>query len=194
MSDIQSVLLLIAIIFGALLWRYPDEIRRLITRTKNIEISKKGVKIDFAVQSAIESFEKKGAEVPSETEIEHQLEPLKGFRRVLWVDDNPGNVESEAMTLLGLGWQVDLAYNNDHAVRLANHFPYDLLVSDIGRSPPETTTAGLELPSKLRNAGLEPPPIVYYVGVAEQPTTKDGHPVTDRPDTLFAAIDKALSQ
>lgn len=192
MSDTQSILVFALLVFVIIVWRFPSAFRGILNRTKELEISKDRIKITFAVQSAIESFRQKGAEVPSEKQIEHQLHPLQGYHRVLWVDDNPTNNIFEIETLLGLGWQVDIADTNDHAARLMGQFQYDLIISDIGRSPPETPTAGLDLPTKLRQDGVKMRPIVYYIGTAERAETDDGFPVTDRPDTLFVAIQQAL--
>ena len=123
--------------------------------------------IEFAVESAKKSFEHKGVEVPLESAILSELNPLISYRRILWVDDNPPNNTFELETLLGLGYQVDLAMTNEHAARLASTFAYDLILSDIGRSPPETALAGLELPKVLRQSLRDLPPIIYYTGEAD---------------------------
>lgn len=197
MSDAVQVALfffgLLFLIFLVLTFKFPDEVRYLISRIRGMEISKDRVAIDFAVESAKKSFEQKGAEVPPESAIRTQLIPLIAQRRILWVDDKPSNNVFEVETLLGLGYQVDLAMTNEHAARLTSTFAYDLILSDIERPSPEPSHAGLELPKVLLQSLPDLPPLIYYTGQATDPQTPDGYPVTDEPSALFRAIGQAMS-
>jgi CheY-like chemotaxis protein len=121
---------------------------------------------------------------------EAQLERFPSGR-VLWVDDRPADNRLETQALRALGVDVDVAATNAEATAYVAARDYDVVVSDIGRGPPEERTAGLRLPAQLAAAGRVLP-LVYYVGRAEQPRTPGGELVVDAPSALFAELRRRL--
>jgi CheY-like chemotaxis protein len=175
------------IVFLVLAFRFPDELKELLRRTKSVSITPKGLVLEL-VEKAVEEKEHRK---PAPNEVRPVLERIPPQSRVLWVDDAPSNNRLEIQALRALDVDVDTATSNDEAVLYATADGYDLVLSDIGRAPPQESNAGLALPALLHAAGLEVP-IAYYVGHAESPQTPDGHPVFDRPTDLLEFIAETL--
>jgi DNA-binding NtrC family response regulator len=85
-------------------------------------------------------------------------------KRVLWVDDNPGNNLHEAGVLAKLQIDVVTERSTDEAMRrLATDVEgFDLVISDWDR-PAEGADAGLRLLQRLRAEG-HGLPVIYYHG------------------------------
>lgn len=176
------------IVGGALLWRFPEEVRSLVRRTAAIKISREGI----AWQIFEEAVEQKEGRKPVAAQIRPLLRALPNGQ-LLWVDDAPANNRLEIQALRETGVEIDTAVSNEEAAAYARSRGYDLVISDIGRSSPlEDDRAGLMLPSELRAAGSKAP-VIYYVGKAERPETESGEPVFDTPSELLAQVEKALS-
>jgi CheY-like chemotaxis protein len=176
------------IVGGALLWRFPEEVRSLVRRTAAIKVSREGI----AWQIFEEAVEQKEGRKPAAAQIRPLLRALPSGR-LLWVDDAPANNRLEVQALREMGVEIDTAVSNEEAAAYAGSRSYDLVISDIGRSSPlEDDRAGLMLPSLLRAAGSEVA-VIYYVGRAELPETDSGEPVFDAPSKLLAHIEEALS-
>jgi CheY-like chemotaxis protein len=87
---------------------------------------------------------------------------------ILWVDDHPSNNRNEARMLRSFGALITFAATTDEALHAlqtgAEHPPFDLILSDISRDPPEPDPkAGLAMLSRLRYAGFHQPVIFYVV-------------------------------
>lgn len=182
------VAVFLLIVGGALLWRFPEEVRSLVRRTAAIKISREGI----AWQIFEEAVVQKEGRKPAAAQIRPLLRALSSGR-LLWVDDAPANNRLEVQALREMGIDIDIAVSNAEAAAYARSRSYDLVISDIGRSSPlEDDRAGLMLPSVLGAAGNEAA-VIYYVGRAEQPETESGEPVFDAPSKLLAHVEKALS-
>jgi CheY-like chemotaxis protein len=176
------------IVGGALLRRFPEEVRSLVRRTAAITVSREGIAWKIFEEAVIEKEGRK----PAAKQIRLLLRGLKEGQ-VLWVDDAPANNRLEVQALREMGVEIDTAVSNAEAIAYARSQSYDLVISDIGRSSgPEDDKAGLVLPSVLRGTGIEVP-VVYYVGKAEQPQTESGEPVFDAPSKLLAHVETQLS-
>jgi CheY-like chemotaxis protein len=80
-------------------------------------------------------------------------------KRLLWVDDRPGNNQSEMRLLEDtLHVTIDISKSTDDALEKTKKSTYDLIVSDLGR--PEGREAGLDLLRKLR-PDSQTPFIIY---------------------------------
>jgi hypothetical protein len=183
-----SIVGLLLVIFLVLLWRFPAEMRDLLTRFLRFEMSADGFAIQFMAK-AVE--EKEHRQVPR-SELVPMASRIRKLR-VLWVDDHPDNNRLEAQALRALGGEVDFATSNAEAVAYARANAYDIVVSDIGRDPPQPTEDGLALPERLSEV-VSPLRLVYYVGHATAPESPDGHPVVDDPTELFDALGQLAAE
>jgi CheY-like chemotaxis protein len=103
-----------------------------------------------------------GESAPTPTSVVEDFVALT--RRVLWVDDRPGNNAYEIAALKGRGVQVDLATSTTQALEILRREPnYDALVTDMGRveEGENVRTAGLTLLRELKDRGYEIPVVVY---------------------------------
>lgn len=176
------------LVFLVVVVRFPGEVRDLIHRISGIEVRPDKLALRFYSQAV---REKEHRELPRES-AKATLGGISGGQ-VLWVDDTPINNRLEARALRARGVTIDCAVSNDEAVESVSATNYDLILSDIGRNPPEGQTAGLELPTRLRAAGATCP-IAFYTGRADQPTAPTGEPVFDKPSELFEFIAGQLGQ
>lgn len=168
-------------VFLILVWRFPDEVRKLISRTDGVEVRPTKIALRFFREAV---REKENRDLPSGSEA--TIERISGVR-ILWVDDAPVNNRLELEVLRARGIAIDCATSNQEALEFAADARYDLVISDIGRKPPEEENAGLSLPANLRSADVSCP-IAFYVGEATAATTPAGDPVFDRPTDLFEFI------
>lgn len=176
------------VVFLVLAFRFPDALRELLGRAKSLSVTREGLALEF-VEAAVQEKEHRRL-VPDE--IRPVLARIAPSRRVLWVDDAPNNNRLEVQALRALGVEVDLATSNSEALAYAHGVKYDLVLSDIARTPPEESKAGLSLPAQLRALGLSVP-IAFYVEHAAPPKTADGYPVFDRPTELLGFVAKTVS-
>lgn len=172
----------------AVLIRFPEEVRSLIHRTESVQIGKNGI----AWTIFEEAIRAKEHREPTAEEIEPSLSRITRGR-ILWVDDSPANNRLETQLLRALGVEVDTATSNGEALQYAATQDYDLVLSDIGRPPPQDPEAGLVLPQLLREAGQEAQ-VAYYTGHAVAPETPGGQPVFDAPSQLLGFVGTVLNR
>ena len=187
-----SACLLVLAIFLVLRFSFPDQIGGLLDRMTGmrVEVSAEGVALEFMAKAV----EEKEAAAVDRADLTATAAQIQGPVKVLWVDDNPLNNRYEAQALRALGASIDFATSNAEAITYARSDRYDILISDIGRPPPQGATDGLDLPQRLSAAGTLPPHVLYYVFKRDQPTTPEGHPVYDRPTALFHALAEAVAE
>lgn len=185
LSIVLSVLGFLLIVFFALLFIFPEELRKLLRRVEAVDAGTDGLSIKFFREQADKAANLKGGEAPSVPE--HNT--FSGTS-ILWVDDNPENNFHEAAMFEALGADVRFAKSNASAVEMANDMPPSLLISDIGRE--NSTDTGTEIPGAFADAGLSLPPMVYYVTTKTEDLTPDGQLVTTLPKELFLAAIEAL--
>lgn len=183
-----AIVVLVLAIFLILILRFPGEMRSVLVRITRIQFSPTGIAIDF-LSAAIKEKENREA---SRAELERFAVRLPKIR-ILWVDDNPSNNQLEARALRELGAEIDFATSNAEAVAHAKAKTYDLVISDIGRAPPQAPTDGLNLPSELE-AVRSLTRLVYYVGRMTAPATTHGYPVYAEPSKLFEAVAQLRSE
>ncbi len=171
------------IVFLVLAFRFPGDLQKLLGRTTSVEVTKDGLKIALIADAVLEKENRR----PDDDELRALVSEVPAGRRILWVDDVPANNRAEIQALRGLGLAVDVATTNAEALSYAEANTYDLILSDIERSAPEPTNAGLALPAALRQAHVLAP-VAFYVGNADHPTTQDGEPVFDTPTQLLAWV------
>jgi CheY-like chemotaxis protein len=179
---------MLVLVFLVLAFRYPDVIRDFFDTIVEVDLSLRGFRVRRAVRAASQAVAEKEHREPDKRALRSTLSEIPPFAKVLWVDDHPDNNKYEIDTLERLGMDIDTVRSNAEAEAVVWRKVYDLIISDIGRGPPETPTAGLELPAKLADISLGNAPIIYYTGYATSPKTPGGHPVTDRPSELFNLI------
>jgi hypothetical protein len=184
------VTLLFLIIFLVVRFSFPEQVRELLGRMTGVNIGSDGI----AVQFMAKAVEEKETKQVDRADLQTTAAQIEGPVRVLWVDDKPMNNRHEAQALRALGASIDFATSNAEALAYAGTGQYDLLLSDIGRRPPQGPTDGLALPGRLAAAGVLPPQVMYYIGHRDQATTPDGYPVYDRPTELFHALAKVVAK
>lgn len=113
-----------------------------------------------------------------------KLNNLKGknkFRRILWVDDYPGNNESLVSQLQVEGIEVVEALSTRQAMEIlaSGKSVFDLLLSDMGRNEDgkEQPDAGIQLVRRVREARIRTPIYIY---------TSASQAANRREDTLKA--------
>ena len=124
----------------------------------------------------------------------------RGAARVLWVDDNPANNESERSILRQDGIVFDNVVSTQEAKEQLATTTYDLVITDLGRrwSSDRSESAGhdlLEVPH-IKKGG--PPVIVYAGSQAERDRetlrSLGAYDATSRVDTLIDLVRQALGR
>lgn len=112
---------------------------------------------------------------------------------VLWVDDRPGLNDSERRMLTSLGISVDIALNNEDAIKKLQRRDYDCVISDIGR--PSGEPSGLELRADMARSNVYRW-LVYYIGQMDitQGTPTGALGITNRPDHLLHFVLDAIER
>ncbi|WP_274424877.1 hypothetical protein [Chelativorans sp. YIM 93263] len=192
MSDtvqiISYLLIFLFVVFLITLWRFPEEVRIKLRSIKSVDANSNGLSLEFFEQQ----FDKATSEKGGSTALSAPpVASLWAGREVLWVDDNPAYNFHEAAMFEALGANVTFAVSNAEAVKELREKSASIIISDIARSGKQES--GLDLPDTIRNANLKLPPLVYYTGAADAPTTPQGFPVTDVPNALYKAVAQALA-
>jgi CheY-like chemotaxis protein len=209
---IVGVLVLILVAMTLLAVRDPAGFTAFMTSITDFEFSLKGITLRRAVVLG-ERAEKKAVEREkverekvgpsrlrresvgpprSRRDIERVLRDIPSPRSILWVDDHPAKNADEIGALRGVGLKIDQVTTNDAAKRALAARTYDLVISDIGRDPPQDLSAGLLMPEVVKVSSAPHTPILFYVGSIEAGTTPEGYPVTDRPSELFEIVKNLL--
>lgn len=170
---------------AAFLYTVASPLKALIeSREFNVEVA--GFKV--SVGSSIQKMNTELAEIKAKLS---QLEPASatepGFRvptppsegksaqetstparkdtKILWVDDKPQGNALEIGQLKSLGFEIHLAESTADGMRMIEEAdpPYDLVLSDIGRTEDGTyqRMAGLELLRQIRSVREELPVLFY---------------------------------
>jgi len=133
-----------------------------------------------------------------------KLAAIPGWKRVLWVDDRPGNNAVEIAAFARLQIEVCTRRSSAEAIdELANAAdPFDLVISDWRRPAEETDApAGLRLLRDIRARGWAIP-VIFYHGVLGKAdlealralvAVEHGQGATYRPDELFAMATRLLA-
>jgi len=119
---------------------------------------------------------------------------LRG-RTILWVDDRPSNNAYERRAFESLGIRVVDSKDTEDAINQLERYPFDLVITDMGRrGDPD---AGLTLLAEMRRRGLGAPVVVYAGAVAVKKRREmlgaGAHGSTDSPQELFQLVTSALS-
>jgi len=88
----------------------------------------------------------------------NSTERLDG-KLILWVDDRPSNNRYERKTLEDLGARVHLAIDTSDAMLIVEEYPFDFVISDMGR--PSSSHAGYELLKELIRRNMKAPFFIY---------------------------------
>jgi CheY-like chemotaxis protein len=113
-------------------------------------------------------------------------------RRILWVDDWPGNNASLVEAMRSLQIPVDIALSTREALRWLERQSYGLIISDMGRLEDGEAheAAGLELIKAVRDLDNRTPIFIYAGRSAvlrrEELKTAGASLVTDKPSELFS--------
>jgi CheY-like chemotaxis protein len=182
------IFVFLLVVFLVLAFAFPDDLRALLRRTSSVEVTRDGLKIALVA----EVVEQKEGRHPSTSELERLASGIPAGRHILWVDDQPANNRAEIQALRSLGLRVDTATSNEEGLSYTKVNTYDLVLSDIGRLPPQPDTAGLDLPMALSEVGVRAP-VAFYVGKVREPATQAGQPVFDTPTALLIWVREQLA-
>jgi len=132
------------------------------------ELKVLGVEATFIREELEKAAKKQEAEISREakSKVERRLHrdvSLLRKMRVLWVDDNPGNISYESRILRSVGVHIDIVTATEKALSMLSQNNYDLVISDIARDgvPDE----GLRFLSEMRRRGLHRPIVFYAVAI-----------------------------
>lgn len=102
---------------------------------------------------------------------------------VLWVDDHPQNNAYESRVLAALGVRVEFATSTDEALAKVRRTAYDVILSDMARSRPDS---GLTLLKRLRDAGCRTD-VIFYVGQIDEArgVPPGAFAITNQPEPLL---------
>lgn len=116
--------------------------------------------------------------------------------RLLWVDDRPGNNVHERQALEALGVSIVLSTSTEDAIEKQRLQPFDIIISDMGRSP--DPQAGYTLLDRLRASGDKTPFIIYAGSRSPEHQAeakrRGAQGCTNLPDELFEMILSVLGR
>lgn len=123
-------------------------------------------------------------------------EPPDAIARVLWVDDHPDNNASERAWLQARRIAVYQATSSKDALTLLKLYPFDLIISDVGRL--HDPLAGLRLLTQVRQQGDQTPLLFYTVtasaALVAEVESRGGQGVAEQPEMLFGLIRAQLER
>jgi CheY-like chemotaxis protein len=179
---IWPLLVVIAFVYlGSTLKNYINDIRK----DKNVselstEVGPAGIKlnikreVEVATNLVLANKNRQPSEVPDAEQIENETEEVFNIvskvtisetvqevagTKALWVDDNPFGNTYERSALEAFGIQFTLSTSTEDALDKVRTNKYNVIISDMGRSPDER--AGYTLLSKLQERGVHAPFIIY---------------------------------
>jgi CheY-like chemotaxis protein len=202
----------------AVLWLAPA-LRDLITRINTFSGEGAGIKINITAQQRDAANQIVAAKVNQaksqnaapqspvavttqyhtflkdalETTSKVQLAQTVG-KRLLWVDDNQANNIYEKQALAALGIAITGATSTEEALGILKDQRFDVIISDMARK--EGATAGYDLLSKIKDAGITTP-LIFYTASANENFIKDAkrrgaYGETNSPDQLVSLVTAAL--
>lgn len=134
-------------------------------------------------------------EVPTRVEAAIRAGARLRGRRVLWVDDNPGNNRYESEAFRTLGIEVVTARDTDDAVRELQRSRYDAAITDLTRG--SNARAGLEFIALARDAHPRLPIFVYSSRKGQSQYAEAAKlgaaGTTFQPNELFDLVTRRLS-
>ena len=148
-----------------------------------------GVEATFIREELEKAVKKQKTKISQEakSKVERRLQknvPLLRKTKVLWVDDNPGNIAYESRILRSVGVNIDTVTSTTQALSMLSQNDYDLIISDIARDgvPDE----GLRFLSETRKQDLFRPTI-FYAGAVDwdRGTPPYAFGITNRVDHLL---------
>lgn len=117
-----------------------------------------------------------------------------GGATILWVDDRPSNNAYERRAFEALGIEVHTSLSTEDALARLKQFPYDLVITDMGRAG--DPDAGFTLIAEMNKQQPRPPVVVYAGAVAQkkrdQIVGSGAWGSTNRPQELFSLVTSAL--
>jgi CheY-like chemotaxis protein len=167
--------------------RTHDFMRFLEERTKEVEKQMKGVNsllFSLASQSAVAAVESPRSPVELHT------------KRVLWVDDFPGNNDYIRTVLEQQGVLFTLALSTKEGIDNLERQKFDLVISDMGRG--SDSQAGLHLLQQMKQKQLNVPVIIFASSSAvaryiEQARQLGAHAVTSSVQALLQGVSEVLT-
>jgi DNA-binding response OmpR family regulator len=110
--------------------------------------------------------------------------------RILWVDDHPGNNETEKRFFERRKVGVYQVGSTDDALKLLPMYAYDVVISDMGRG--DRPLAGLDLLEAMRDRGDKRPFLLYTVHSSQAQhkliAQSGGQGVAETPEQLYSAV------
>ena len=160
------------VLFAFLIFKFSDPLKKLIESARGRkftikvagneltmeEASEQQRQIINDVQSKLAELEKRLA-TSSEVTFLPDFSPTQSSKRILWVDDSPKNNSFIVASLEEKGAKVDIALSTEEGLQKFRAFPYDIVISDMGR--PEGEKAGIDFAKKVRSINKAVPFFVY---------------------------------
>jgi CheY-like chemotaxis protein len=119
-----------------------------------------------------------------------RVAPTLRNRRILWVDDSPGNNKFEIAAFEAAGLQVETSTSTEDAMTRLHARSYDLIITDLTRG--RDTEAGLKFIAKVRDVFPHALIVVYSSkrGVPQYPRAYEAGAVgaTYKPHELFDRV------
>ncbi|MEM2126374.1 MAG: response regulator [Candidatus Methanosuratincola sp.] len=168
-------------------WLYKPIKTELLPRLNQLKVY--GVEATFIRESLEQAAKKQEIEISKDakSKVERRLQrdlPLLRQMRILWVDDNPGNIIYESRILRSAGAQVDIVASTEQALYMLSQDNYDMVISDIARNgrPDE----GLRFLADMRKQGLYRPTVFYASAIDwDRGTPPYAFGITNRVDHLL---------
>jgi CheY-like chemotaxis protein len=188
----SATLLLIILVLA---WALRRPLTRVFAALGVSRLSILGVDVEWLTNQAEDAYSARNLPAPGRGELRAfallgvRLEPLIRDRRILWVDDNPANNETEAMLLRKLGVEVENATGTEEAVTRLRRDParFDLVISDWTRGG--NRDAGPELLTELGLAGIGLPVLMYVEDTSTERKARvaelGAKGITAEPDELL---------
>jgi CheY-like chemotaxis protein len=155
-------------------WKNRDEALRDVT--EGIRTQLEALQAMRVVRQAARVYREKTGRPPSRDDRVEIAGLVESFgrivagRRVLWVDDNPTNNETETAAFQELGVKVATSINTEDALTQLSSASYHLVISDWTRSGPgqEAAPEGPRLLDAMRRSGIHLPVIFYTSWLSPQ--------------------------
>lgn len=111
-------------------------------------------------------------------------------RRILWVDDRPGNNTYERRAFESQGYSIQLATSTKQALHILEDQQFSAIISDMSR--PEGSQEGYVLLDAIRERGIRTPFFIYASSRSDEhrreAVAHGGNGATNLPDELFDMV------